>query len=72
MRWPARWISTSPPTRLARITDGKDVFLKDIWPTSKEIAELVEKTVTREAFQEKYAEVFTGDEKWQTSRPPTA
>ncbi|MEO1563729.1 MAG: aconitate hydratase AcnA [Pseudomonadota bacterium] len=45
--------------------DGNDVFLKDIWPTSTEVAELVEATVTREAFQEKYAEVFTGDEKWQ-------
>ena len=45
--------------------DGNDVFLKDIWPTQAEIAELVEKTVTREAFQSKYAEVFTGDEKWQ-------
>ncbi|WP_299657220.1 aconitate hydratase AcnA [uncultured Tateyamaria sp.] len=46
--------------------DGNDVFLKDIWPTSQEVAELVEATVTREAFQEKYAEVFTGDEKWQS------
>ena len=45
--------------------DGNDVFLKDIWPSQAEIAELVEKTVTREAFMEKYAEVFTGDEKWQ-------
>jgi aconitate hydratase len=45
--------------------DGNDVFLKDIWPTSHEVAELVERTVTREAFMEKYAEVFTGDEKWQ-------
>ncbi len=45
--------------------DGNDVFLKDIWPTSQEVAELVEKTVTRKAFLEKYAEVFTGDEKWQ-------
>ena len=45
--------------------DGNDVFLKDIWPTSQEVAELVERTVTREAFMEKYAEVFTGDEKWQ-------
>ena len=45
--------------------DGNDVFMKDIWPTQKEIAELVEATVTREAFMEKYAEVFTGDEKWQ-------
>ena len=45
--------------------DGNDVFLKDIWPSQAEIAELVEQTVTREAFMEKYAEVFTGDEKWQ-------
>lgn len=45
--------------------DGKDVFLKDIWPTSQEVAELVEQTVTREAFQTKYADVFKGDEKWQ-------
>ncbi|MBD0865609.1 MAG: aconitate hydratase, partial [Rhodobacteraceae bacterium] len=45
--------------------DGNDVFLKDIWPTSQEVAELVEQTVTREAFQSKYADVFKGDEKWQ-------
>ncbi|MEP0565860.1 MAG: aconitate hydratase AcnA, partial [Paracoccaceae bacterium] len=45
--------------------DGNDVYLKDIWPSQAEIAELVERTVTREAFQSKYAEVFTGDEKWQ-------
>ena len=50
---------------LGQDQDGKDVFLKDIWPSTKEIADLVEKTVTREAFQSKYAEVFTGDEKWQ-------
>ncbi|MDJ0827407.1 MAG: aconitate hydratase AcnA [Rhodobacter sp.] len=46
--------------------DGNDVFLKDVWPSQKEIADLVEKTVTREAFQKKYAEVFTGDEKWRS------
>ncbi|WP_420011662.1 aconitate hydratase AcnA [Tateyamaria sp.] len=45
--------------------NGNDVFLKDIWPTSQEVAELVEATVTREAFQTKYADVFKGDEKWQ-------
>ncbi|MEY8840797.1 aconitase family protein, partial [Cribrihabitans sp. XS_ASV171] len=33
--------------------DGNDVYLKDIWPTNAEIAELVEKTVTRESFQSK-------------------
>jgi aconitate hydratase len=55
-------LTTEP---LGQGSDGQDVYLKDIWPTGDEIAELVEKTVTREAFQTKYAEVFTGDEKWQ-------
>ncbi|MEJ2000222.1 MAG: aconitate hydratase AcnA [Maritimibacter sp.] len=55
-------LTTEP---LGQTPDGKDVFLKDIWPTDAEIAELVEKVVTREAFQAKYADVFKGDEKWQ-------
>jgi aconitate hydratase len=50
---------------LGKDKNGNDVYLKDIWPSQAEIAELVEKTVTREAFQEKYADVFKGDEKWQ-------
>jgi aconitate hydratase len=37
-------------------------LLKDVWPTQAEIAELVERTVTREAFQSKYADVFKGDD----------
>ncbi|MGB3148709.1 MAG: aconitate hydratase AcnA [Paracoccaceae bacterium] len=47
---------------------GKDgpVYLKDIWPTTHEVAELVERTVTRAAFQKKYADVFKGDAKWQS------
>jgi aconitate hydratase len=55
---------TSEP--IAQTPDGKDVYLKDIWPTTQEVAELVEQTVTREAFQSKYADVFKGDEKWQS------
>ncbi|MEO9778355.1 MAG: aconitate hydratase AcnA [Sedimentitalea sp.] len=51
---------------LGQDKDGNDVFLKDIWPTSKEVADLVAATVTREAFQEKYADVFKGDEKWRS------
>ena len=54
---------TSEP--LGQDNDGNDVYLKDIWPTNEEISELVEKTVTREAFLRKYADVFKGDEKWQ-------
>ena len=45
--------------------DGRDVFLKDIWPTSAEVSDLVHKVVTREMFQSKYADVFKGDERWQ-------
>ncbi|MGH1426213.1 MAG: aconitate hydratase AcnA [Pseudooceanicola sp.] len=55
-------LTTDP---LGQDQDGNDVYLKDIWPTNKEIADLVEQTVTREAFQKKYADVFKGDEKWQ-------
>ncbi|UPH70084.1 aconitate hydratase AcnA [Abyssibius alkaniclasticus] len=46
--------------------DGNPVYLKDLWPSNAEIAELVEKTVTRAAFQSKYANVFKGDDKWQS------
>ena len=56
-------LTTEP---LGQDQQGRDVFLKDIWPTQAEIAELVEQTVTREAFQTKYADVFKGDEKWQS------
>ena len=55
-------LATDP---IAQTADGKDVYLKDIWPSTQEVAELVEQTVTREAFQTKYADVFKGDEKWQ-------
>jgi len=50
--------------------DGNDVFLKDIWPTNKEVNDLVAQTVTREAFLKKYADVFKGDEKWQAVQTP--
>jgi len=61
-------ISKDPITQTA---DGKDVYLKDLWPSTEEIAALVEKTVTRAAFQEKYAAVFKGDEKWQAVKTST-
>jgi aconitate hydratase len=50
--------------------DGNDVYLKDLWPSQAEIAELVERTVTREAFLSKYADVFKGDDKWQGVKVP--
>ena len=45
--------------------DGNDVFLKDIWPTSAEIAEVVRKIITRKMFTERYADVFKGDKQWR-------
>ncbi|MDQ1899932.1 aconitate hydratase AcnA [Paracoccus sp. WLY502] len=50
---------------IGQTPEGRDVYLKDIWPTNQEIADLVHATVTREAFQSKYADVFKGDERWQ-------
>ena len=44
---------------------GKPVYLKDIWPTNKEIADAVRKNVTTAAFKSRYADVFTGDAKWK-------
>ena len=49
---------------------GNDVYLKDIWPSSQEIAELVEQTVTREAVQTKDAGVFKGDGEWRAVETP--
>lgn len=45
-------------------TDGKPVFLRDIWPSNDEVARVVEQTVATEMFREKYQSVFTGNEIW--------
>ena len=45
--------------------DGKPVYLRDIWPTSKEIQSFIAKFVTRKLFKSKYADVFKGDSNWQ-------
>jgi aconitate hydratase len=46
-------------------SDGKPVYLKDIWPSSAEIAEVIRNCVTPEMFAKRYADVFKGDERWQ-------
>ncbi|MDX1522607.1 MAG: aconitate hydratase AcnA, partial [Anaerolineae bacterium] len=53
---------TSEP--LGRNPDGDAVYLKDIWPTSKEIADTVAQTVTAEMFREQYGNVYDGNETW--------
>ncbi len=49
---------------IAKTPDGKDVYLKDIWPTNKEVRDLVDSCVTREQFLDRYADVFTGNPTW--------
>jgi aconitate hydratase len=51
--------------------EGKPVYLRDIWPTSAEIQEFIEKNVTRDVFARKYADVFKGDANWQAVKAPT-
>jgi aconitate hydratase len=43
---------------------GKKVFLKDLWPSSRDIAAVIKKTVTKQVFARKYANVFKGDASW--------
>lgn len=50
---------------IGKSSAGKDVFLKDIWPTNKEIADLVASAVTPKMFKEKYSDVFKGTKEWQ-------
>ena len=45
--------------------DGKDVYLKDIWPTTQEINAFIKKFVTSTIFKKKYADVFKGDTNWR-------
>ena len=49
---------------LGRDAQGKPVFLKDIWPTQKEISDTVQKCVQTEMFAKVYADAFKGDEHW--------
>ena len=46
-------------------SDGQPVYLRDIWPSNKEIEDTVRAAVTPEMFAQRYADVFKGDEHWQ-------
>ncbi|HYP81031.1 MAG TPA: aconitase family protein, partial [Steroidobacteraceae bacterium] len=49
---------------------GQPVFLKDIWPSPQEIADVVHKNITSEMFKRSYAGVFDGDERWRAIKVP--
>ena len=50
---------------LGQDKNGNDVYLKDIWPSSAEIANLVRQSITVDMFKKRYGDVFKGDEAWQ-------
>ncbi len=56
---------------LGKDTDGNDVFLKDIWPTQKEIADTIASSINRDMFTSSYADVFKGDERWRNLPTPS-
>ncbi|SCY16065.1 aconitate hydratase AcnA [Microvirga guangxiensis] len=45
--------------------DGKPVYLKDIWPSSTEVQDFIDRTITSELFKTRYSDVFAGDENWK-------
>ena len=55
---------------LGKDQDGNDVFLKDIWPSTEEIESVIEECITSELYDEDYADVFAGDERWQNLPTP--
>lgn len=55
---------------LGKDTEGNDVFLKDIWPTAKEIEEVIAGSINQEMFADSYKDVFAGDERWQSLPTP--
>ena len=52
-------------------TDGKPVYLRDVWPTEKEIQAAMLYSVTSEAYRQQYANVFEGQERWKNLPVPT-
>src|SRR5207245_1730891 len=55
---------------LGRDEHGDDVYLKDIWPSEQEVAEIVGVAVRADMFRHSYGEVFAGDERWSELEVP--
>ena len=56
---------------LGKDTNGKDVFLKDIWPSPQEIQTVIDASISSEMFKKDYATVFEGDHRWKSLATPT-
>ncbi|MCV7077995.1 aconitate hydratase [Mycobacterium szulgai] len=51
--------------------EGKDVYLKDIWPSQKDVSDTIASAINQEMFTKNYADVFKGDERWQNLPTPS-
>ncbi len=60
-------LTTEP---LGHTPDGKEIFLRDIWPSNKEIGDTIAATVGPELFAQNYADVFKGDSRWNQIASP--
>jgi aconitate hydratase len=56
---------------LGHDANGKPVFLADIWPTPAEVQDVIDSTIDAEMFAARYADVFAGDERWQSLPTPS-
>jgi aconitate hydratase len=56
---------------LGQDEQGQDVYLRDIWPGEREVAETIERAVQSDMFRKSYGEVFEGDERWNGLEVPT-
>jgi aconitate hydratase len=65
--WITKDLTTEP---IGEDTAGRPVFLKDIWPTEKEIQEAMVSSVNADMFRRSYADVFLGDDRWQQLQVP--
>ena len=61
-------LTTEP---LGTDTTGKPVFLRELWPTEREIQQTMLASVTSTMFREQYADVFSGDDRWKHLQVPT-
>ena len=55
---------------LGKGSDGRDVYLKDIWPSNKEIGDVIAASIGPELFKQNYANVFAGDSRWNAIESP--
>jgi aconitate hydratase len=55
---------------LGTSSDGKEVYLRDIWPSPQDVQQVIDSAISEEMFTKDYADVFKGDERWRSLPTP--